>query len=156
MLKLQSREPEWLDIMPGVRVLFAPIGIKAVREGREAVRETLGEEDEDLQRAGDALTRTLLRRSILEWEGIGGPDGELLPVTPATIEMFLDDPRAFEAADFAYVRPWILRDMEGNASAGSPNGTGAVATPADDIARSPARPRKKGGARSARTGSTKR
>ncbi len=154
MLKLQSREPEWLDIMPGVRILFAPIGMKAVRAAREAVREILGQQADDLIGAGDALSRALIARGILGWEGVGDREGNELPVTPEAIELFLDDPTAFEAADDAYVRPWAKRDMEKNASAGSANGTGAAETPAGNIVHSRAKRKPKGAVPSARTAKT--
>lgn len=155
MLKLQPLEPEWLGriasldpddprpyLLAGVRVRFAPIGRKAVRAARMAVRDALGEDADDLINAGDALSCELIRRGIVEWEGVGDLDGEVIPVSPASIELFLADIGRFEAADDAYVRPWAKRDMEGNASAGSPIGTGAAATPANAIVPITRAPRK--------------
>ena len=146
MLKLGAPvEAGWEDLLPGVRVRFAPIGIKAVRAARRAVATALRIDVEDIEEAGDALSRELLRRGILEWEGVGSQDGTPLtpqtrvgvfneagelveddegePVTQAAVELFLRDPTAFEAADRVYVRPWSDRELEKNGLAGSPNGT---------------------------------
>lgn len=133
MLKLGApAEAGWHDLLPGVRVKFAPIGIKAVRAARRAVAAALRIDVEDIEEAGDALSRELLRRGILEWEGVGDSDGE--PVEPYSemLDLFLADPIAFEAADRIYVRPWSDRELEKNGYAGSRNGTSA--TPAKDIA----------------------
>ena len=139
MLKLQPTEAEWLEVLPGVRVKFAPITIKAVRAAREATRIALGEDATDFEGAGDALSRELIRRGILEWAGVGDRDGEPLEVTSESIEMFLADPTALQATNRIYVMPWVRRDLEGNGYAGSPSGIGVGATPAKDIALSSAR-----------------
>ncbi|UAK24183.1 hypothetical protein [Sphingomonas nostoxanthinifaciens] len=150
-VKLVASGNEWLGeivsndpedprpfLLPGVRVEFAPIGRKAVRAARDAVREALGLDETDLVGAADALSEELIRRGITAWEGVGDQDGNVIPVTPDAVAIFLGDIGRFEAADRIYVRPWSRRDMEGNVSAGSPIGTSAEATPADDIAISPA------------------
>jgi len=156
-------------LLPGVRVKFRPIGPKAVRAAREAVREALRLAPNDVVEAGDALSIELIRRGIIEWEGIslegtttpvaatadevvmkdGAPlldEDERPVIKPGTISSFVAMARAFEAADQAYVYPWVLKDREGNASAGSPNGTGAAATPANGTASSPAKPKRKAAA----------
>lgn len=153
MLKLQPQGPEWLGeiptndpadprpfLLPGVRVQFSPIGRKAVRAARDAVREALGIDEADLVGAADALSEELIRRGITAWEGVGDMDGDSAPVTPENLTLFLADIGRFEACDRVYVRPWSQRDIEGNASAGSPNGTSMQATPAPDTAISPAAP----------------
>ena len=130
-------------LLPGVRVRFAEIDRAGFRAARRANTEILGgavENDRDaLERAGDALSEILISRGIVEWEGVGGSDGdEPVPVTPENVTLFLAEPRRFAAADEAYVVPWIKADAEKNASAGSPSGTSPPATPGSDIASSPA------------------
>ncbi|MGI4879906.1 MAG: hypothetical protein ACRYG4_20720 [Janthinobacterium lividum] len=136
--------------MPGVRVRFAPIGIKAVRAGRAAVRAAFAEAAEDMEGAGDAMSLELLRRGIVEWEGIGNADGEPVTASPAMIELFLADPDSYEAADAAYVLPWARRDAEKNVSAPSPSGTSAGAMPGSDTATSHADGANTGGAKAAK------
>lgn len=146
MLRLASTEPEWLTIaaaagdQPAVEVRFAPITMSAVRAARQAVRRALDLDSDDMITAGDALSRELIRRGILEWHGIGGLDGAPLDPTPDHVEAFLNDHRTFEAADEVYVLPWMERDREGNGWSASPSGIGEAETREADIASSAATP----------------
>ena len=157
MFQLGSPESGWKDIRPGVRVQFAPIGIKMVRAAREACGIAL--KDGDVMDASDALSREMLRRGIVAWEGIGnatdepiGPadlvpvfengepvlDGEEKPVMQAAVELFIADPDLFEAAQAIYVNPWLTRDREKNGSGVSSNGTSEEATREQGIAKASA------------------
>lgn len=142
MFKIGKREPEWREILPGVRVEFDPITIKGVRAARKAAGEALGINPDDIEEAGDQLSRELLRRGIRAWEGVGDHDGGPLVVTPETIAMALDDPTFFQAADQAYVLPYVMRGAEKNASSGSPSGIGVAGTLANGTATSTAATRK--------------
>lgn len=147
MFKISKREPEWREILPGVRVEFEPITIKAVRAARKAAATALGVDPDDIEEAGDQLTRELLRRGIRAWEGVGDEAGELLPISAEAIDMALDDPTFFQAADQAYVHPYIMRNAEKNGSSASPNGTGEAGTHAKGTATSTAATRKADAAR---------
>lgn len=138
MFKIAKREAEWCEILPGVRVEFEPITIKGVRAARKAAAAALGVDPDDIEEAGDQLTRELLRRGIRAWDGVGDDGGEPLPVTAETVTMALDDPTFFQAADQAYVLPYVMRGAEKNASSDSPNGTGGAGMPANGTAISPA------------------
>jgi hypothetical protein len=162
MLKLGGFPGGWEDYVLGARVRFAPIGPKAVRRARIACAAALRVDVADIEEAGDALSRELIRRGIVEWAGIEDAKGE--PLTPATlvpvfdaygepvldddqqpvmqaaVELFIADATAFEWADRVYVRPWADREREKNGWAGSPNGTSTGATPAPDTASSVAPP----------------
>lgn len=163
MLKLGAPESGWKDILPGVRVQFAPIGIKAVRAARVACGLAL--KDGDVVEASDALSREMLRRGIVAWEGVGDSDGDpigptdLVPVLDAdgnpvldednkpkmqaAVELFIADPSAFEAAEQVYVHPWLTRDREKNVSVASSNGTSGEATPEQGTAAPSATPKPK-------------
>jgi hypothetical protein len=155
--------PEWKTLIPAigdrpaVRVAFAPVGPKALRQARRAVAEILRTGGPDaMEDAGDAFTQALIRAGIRAWEGIGNlageivapthdvehrdEDGALLRVEPGTISLFLADARLVEAADREYVLPWTRLDAEKNGYAPSPDGISARATAAPDIAGSPATP----------------
>ncbi|WP_374649100.1 hypothetical protein [Rhizorhabdus sp.] len=161
--------PFWRDILPGVRVQFRPIEPRDWRAAKRAAREALesdeGASDTELiELAGDAFSRELIRRGIVAWEGVGDADGNVIEPTQdvfrvddqgkpvrdeagrlilqqrGSISLFLADPRRFEACDLAYVVPLAERSREGNASAGSPNGTSVMATPASATASSAAPP----------------
>lgn len=166
MLKLTPATSAWLALLPArgedpaVRIEVSPITIKAVRAARRALAAALGIDAEDLEEAGDALSRELLRRGILAWEGIGNANGEpiaptdLFPVLDADgepvldadgkpvmqkgVELFLADPMLFELADQLYVLPWAQASAEKNGFAGSLSGTSKAATPAPDTVTSPA------------------
>lgn len=167
MLKLQSIAPEWLGdiasdqaddprpfLLSGVRVAFNPIDddvYERCQQAMTAVVAETGDNAKGLKAAQDVL----LRHGIAAWEGIGDAAGEPIAVTPATVEAFIRDPRTRWPAIAAYVTPFLAWDTEGNASAGSPPGTGATATLARTTAASRAAKTGKG-ALSARTRSMRR
>ena len=141
-------------LIPGVRVKFDPIGRKAVRAARAACQAALAK-DGDFQEASDALSAEMLRFGIVEWEGVGDLAGDVVGVTPEAVGLFIADPDLCEAAEIVYVRPWVLRDMEKNVSAGSPNGTSGVVTPAPGTATKSASGAPTAGARRTRKPKTK-
>jgi hypothetical protein len=141
MLKISARQPEWVEIMAGVRVLFAAIDMKAVRAARRAAGLVLDGDAENLEvrdEAADVLSGELIRRGILDWSGVGDVDGKSVSVTPENIGLLLSDPMAYEACEAAYVAPYIMRRTEGNVSSAGPTGTGPAATRAKNTVRSPA------------------
>jgi hypothetical protein len=125
MLKLSAKpiEPDWLDLIPGVRVKVREANVAArliAREAAMTISEAVGE---DRVAVEIAFTLALARWSILEWEGVGDMEGEPLPVTPNNIDLLMDHYPAYRAFDSGYVLPTILADMEKNVSSPSPNGT---------------------------------
>lgn len=158
MLILTKNEPAWVDLLPGVRVQFAPVTRAMKRKARQAAREVLGDvlsiEDvgsDQLFEMGEAFSRALIRLGIVDWDGIGDPKGKAMAVSAETVEMFLENEDCFEAADALYVMPVVERDREKNALSASPDGTGKAATRAKTTAGSAARPTKKAAAKSAPT-----
>lgn len=72
-----------------------------------------------------ALIVALGGRTIMAWEGVTGPDGAALPVTPAAIRAALD---LYPLGGTFYgqlTAQMMLRIAAGNGSAPSPGGTGA-------------------------------
>ncbi len=138
MITLGTPEARWHDYADGARVRFAPITIKAVRAARRAVAAILKVDVDDLEEAGDELSRELLRRGIVEMEGFGDAEGNPIAADDAGITTFLSDPSAFEWADYVYVKPWADREREKNASAGSSHGTSVAAMPESNTASSAA------------------
>lgn len=142
------------DCLPAVEVLFAPIGMIALRAARRAAGEVYSEVDEAgedapltpdlLERAGDALSRALLIAGIKDWKGVGVADAPVL-VTPERVEIFLRDPGRFEKLDAAYVRPFVMRELEKNGLSLSPNGISAAG--AKPTAKASAKPKSTGAAR---------
>lgn len=119
MYRLEKSEARWLEILPGVRVLFRPISLRMVRAAYRAVRSADGEADAEQGVAadevkGEAFDRAMIVAGIVDWTGIGGADGEALAVTPETLAMFVDDPVLLNAASLAYVTPFMVRGLEKN------------------------------------------
>lgn len=164
MLKLVRQEPEWKDVLPGVRILFAPVTTAALRAAQRAAAVVfraaadLGAEnvEEATLDAGDGISRELLARAILQWEGVGDADGNPVDPTPEWIGVFLDDPTCFQAADAVYVHPWLDREREKNGSSPSPSGISAGETPGTDTANSAAQQTAAGDATNAPTSSRSR
>jgi len=166
MYTLSKRpEPEWKTLIPAqdgrpaVRVLFAPVGAKALRLARRAVADVIRSGLADTNEvAGDAFTEAMVRAGMLEWEGIVDDDGNPLQPTPdietfddegnvtgieyGTVSAFLSEPRLVEASDREYVLPWARRDAEKNGYAPSLNGTSAGAMPEPNTASSAVTPEK--------------
>jgi hypothetical protein len=126
MLKLSntSREPFWLDILPGVRVQFRPISVAEMLVARAVAAESLavraeGDGDKPLDRsttvaAGAAFTRSLALSGIVGWEGIGDADGKPVQPDAETIGQLLEIWPAFDAIDRLYVGPALTRLDEKN------------------------------------------
>jgi hypothetical protein len=117
MLKLaRSREPFWLDLVPGVRVQFRPVTVAAILVARSAAAEVLrtGGEDAEIG-AGLAFTRALAQSGLAGWEGIGDANGNPVEPTTETIDAALDLWPVFDAIDRLYVAPAILQVAEKNA-----------------------------------------
>jgi hypothetical protein len=124
MLKLSapSRDPFWLDILPGVRIQFRPISVADMLVARAVAAEALGarvEGDAPLDRsttvaAGAAFTRSLARTGIAAWEGVGDEKGKPINPTPITVDQLLEIWPAFDAIDRLYVGPALTRLDEKN------------------------------------------
>lgn len=168
-----ARQPWWFtlqeavvgetpeDSAPAVRVQFTPISRVALRAAKRAAAACYSGLDlsagdnqalpaELIEQAGDALSDSLLRSGIIGWEGVGDAHGEPVPLTPDNIDLFLSDPSRWEALDSAYVRPFMLRELEKNVSSLSRNGISAGATRARDTANRSARRSSKAAAKRSR------
>lgn len=129
MIRLNlSNRPEWLEMLPGLRVLVAPLTTALMVSARadpliEGLPETTSQEDMAL-----AMAKAVARRAVLEWEGVGDDAGSLLPVSPDGIDALLEIWPVFEAFQAQYVARGLMLDQEKNASAPSPSGPSAGAT----------------------------
>jgi hypothetical protein len=131
MLRLNlCREPEWLELAPGLRLLLAPMSTALMMAARaDPAVQDLPEDASNDQR-GMVFARALARRALLDWEGVGDAKGKPLPVTPEGIDALLDIFPIFDAFQTDFVGKGLMLDAEGNASAPSPTGSsaGAIAT----------------------------
>lgn len=121
-----SRAPEWIDVIGGVRLQVAPLTSAVML----AVRSDLAQLDGaklDVHGRHAAFVQAVARHTILDWEGVAGPEGGPMPVTPDAVDALLDLNRIFDAFSAKVVEPYLLVQSEKNASAPSPNGTSAAA-----------------------------
>lgn len=146
-----ERAPHWLDLPMGVRVEVEPLTTAIAAAARnDALRRVAIEMDEAraLEKAGqgaDPLAfhagnmsaaegkatqyeiEALARFGVRAWEGVAGPDGLALPVTPASVEAFARHPDIGPAFRDAYRRSVEALAAEGESFAPSFNGNGAGA-----------------------------
>ena len=87
MIRLDlSRDPKWVDLGHGVRVLAAPITSAVMMAARSDLREALPDGGGAAGHAAAvALVKTIARMVIRDWDGIGDTDGNPVPPTPERI-----------------------------------------------------------------------
>ena len=140
MIRLNlTATPEWLELAPGLRLLVAPLTTALMVSARadpaiEATPEGVTQEELAL-----AMAKTVARRAVLDWEGVGDGNGTIVPVTPEGIDALLEIWPVFEAFQTQYVARGLILDAEKNVSAPSPTGLSAGATGTARPARAPAR-----------------
>ena len=129
MIRIElSPEPQWLDLGHGVRLLLLPLTTSLM----VATRSDSAVQDLEIEASNDSRAATfaiaLARRAIVDWEGVGDAEGNVLPVTPEGIDALLALWPIFEAFNLLYVSRGMLLDAEKNASAPLPTGTSVGAT----------------------------
>lgn len=139
-----SNEPRWHDLAPGVRVQLRPLTTALMVTTRsdpevEAVPDGISDEERAL-----VFAKALARRAVLDWDGVGDADGNVIDPNPEAIDALLDIWPIFEAFQLVYVSKGLLLEQEKNVSAPSPTGpsVGAIATARP--ARKPAKTARRG------------
>jgi hypothetical protein len=133
MIRLNlTATPEWLSLAPGLRLLVAPLTTALMVSARadpsiESLPDDASQEDLAL-----AMAKSVARRAVLDWEGVGDDAGNIVPVSPEGIDALLEIWPVFEAFQTQYVARGLILDAEKNVSAPLPTGPSAGAT---DIAR---------------------
>ena len=129
MIRLNlTAAPAWLELAPGLRLLVSPLTTALMVSARadptiEALPDEASQEDLAL-----AMAKSVARRAVLNWEGVGDDAGNIIPVSPKGIDALLEIWPVFEAFQTQYVARGLLLDAEKNVSAPSPNGPSAGAT----------------------------
>jgi hypothetical protein len=128
MFKLQPpAEPAWITVLPGVRVLFKPLGAVGLVVARTAV--VRAEDDAGEGVRAHAYTAAAACWGGLDWEGVGDADGAPLAYSAANLAVLLEQNfDAYQAVDSLYVLPALLRDEEKNGSPPSLTGNSMAAT----------------------------
>jgi len=129
MIRLNlTATPEWLELAPGLRLLVAPLTTALMVSARadptiEALPDDANQEDMAL-----AMAKSVARRAVLDWEGVGDDAGNIIPVSPEGIDALLEIWPVFEAFQTQYVAKGLILDAEKNVSAPSLSGPSAGAT----------------------------
>ncbi len=123
-----SLEPQWLSLGHGVRLLLLPLttALMVATRSDPALQGLAADASNDSRAA--VFAAALARRAIVDWEGVGDADDNLLQVTPDGIDALLSLWPIFEAFNLLYVSCGMLLDAEKNGSAPSPTGTSVGAT----------------------------
>ena len=134
-----SPEPQWLDLGHGVRLQLLPLttALMVATRSDPAVQDLEPDASNDSRAA--VFAGALARRAIIDWEGVGDADGNVLEITPEGIDALLSLWPIFEAFNLLYVSRGMLLDAEKNGFAPSPTGTSAGATATAKRARARAR-----------------
>ena len=145
MIRLNlNPQPEWLELLPGVRVFAAPATSAVMAAARHDPGVEAITADTRLEAAALAFARAVAKQTILDWEGVESEDGAPAPVGPETIDALFDHFRAFEAWQLRYMARWLGLEQEKNGSAPSPSGTSAGAPSTARPARRAAKPARNG------------
>lgn len=129
MLRIgQTPQPFWLDIASGARIHLRPADSVMLEAGRmasfKAAQDGLHPADVD-----HAFLVGCVVWGAIEWEGVAaeGSD-ELAPITFETVSPLLRQHlKVRDRLDREYLTPLLVREMEKNDSAPSPNGTSTAA-----------------------------
>jgi hypothetical protein len=139
MIRLNlTATPEWLDLAPGLRLQVAPLTTALMVSARaDAALEALPE-DASQEELALVMAKSVARRAVLDWEGVGDAMGTIVHVSPEGIDALLEIWPVFEAFQTQYVARGLILDAEKNVSALSPTGPSAGAI----VTAPPARPTK--------------
>ena len=149
MLRLRlTNEPEWLDMPLDVRVLCRPISSEMMLAAQSDPRVRTVDPDVSDREIGAVMAKAIARRAIIEWEGVGDQDGNVIDPSPEAIDQLMNVWPIFEAFQAKYVARVFDLSAEGNALPPSPSGN-------SEGAENTAKPAK-GRARRARGKSTSR
>ena len=129
MIRLNlTATPEWLDLAPGLRLLVGPLTTALMVSARADLAVEMLPEGATPEEMALAMAKSIARRAVLDWEGVGDDAGNIIPVSPEGIDALLEIWPVFEAFQTQYVARGLLLDAEKNASAPLPTGPSAGAT----------------------------
>ena len=123
-----SPEPQWLDLGHGVHLQLLPLttALMVATRSDPAVLGLDAGASNDTRAA--VFATALACRAVVDWEGVGDADGNVMEVTPEGVDALLSLWPIFEAFNLHYVSRGMLLDAEKNGSAPLPTGTSVGAT----------------------------
>ena len=129
MIRLKlTATPEWLDLAPGLRLLVGPLTTALMVSARADLAVETLHEGATQEEMALAMAKSVARRAVLDWEGVGDDAGNIIPVSPEGIDALLEIWPVFEAFQTQYVARGLLLDAEKNVSAPLPTGLSAGGT----------------------------
>jgi hypothetical protein len=133
-----SNEPAWLDLGHGVRLYLQPLTTAMMVASRNDPAVAVLDDHATDEASALVFAKALARNAVLDWEGVGDAEGNIIPVSPEGIDALLDVWPLFEAFQTKYVAKGLVLDAEKNVSAPLSNGSSAgamdIAKPAPDPA----------------------
>jgi hypothetical protein len=120
MLRLNlSKEPRWLDLGHGVRLLVDPMTTAIMLAARSDPAIVAAAAEAESTNSNDDLARivakAVARIVVKDWEGVGDEGGKPLPLTPEGIDALLELWPIFEAFQTKYIAGALILDAEKNA-----------------------------------------
>ena len=129
MIRLNlTASPSWLTLAPGLRLQVAPLTTALMVSARADLAVETLHEGATQEEMALAMAKSVARRAVLDWEGVGDDAGNVVPVSPEGIDALLEIWPVFEAFQTQYVARGLILDAEKNVSAPSPSGPSAGAT----------------------------
>ena len=129
MIRLNlTATPQWLDLAPGLRLLVGPLTTALMVSARAELAVERLPEGATQEEMALTMAKSVARRAVLDWEGVGDDAGNIIPVSPEGIDALLEIWPVFEAFQTQYVARGLLLDAEKNVSAPLPTGPSAGAT----------------------------
>ncbi len=128
MIRLNlTKEKQKLDLGYGVSVTCEPLTSAIFAAARnDATIPKLDEDRQNTELVTNELVKAIARRTIVEWDGIGDADGNVIDPDAVGINAMLDVWQLYDSFNTQFMGPFLLLREEGNASAPSPTGTSAV------------------------------
>ena len=125
MIRLNlTKEKQKLDLGYGVTVTCEPLtsAIFAAARNDDTIPK-LEVDRANTELVTNELVKAIARRTIVEWDGIGDADGNVIDPDALAINAMLDIWQLYDSFNTQFVGPFLLLREEGNASAPSPIGT---------------------------------
>ena len=133
-----SPESEWVDLGRGVRVRVRPITTALVYAARKDPAIADLPAGADQEQIALVMGQSIARLSIVEWDGVGNEDGEVIDPTPETISALMEIWPLCQSFMRQCDDPVFTAEAEKKGSAPSPSGSSAGAPPTATPAGNPA------------------
>ena len=124
-----SPESVWVDLGRGVRVCVRPITTALIYAARKDPALADLPAGADQEQIALVMGQSIARLSIVEWDGVGNEDGEVIDPTPETISALMDIWPLCQSFMRQCVDPVFTAEAEKKGSAPSPSGSSAGAPP---------------------------